>query len=335
MTWRFGDIDPSPARADVLVSFAPDGDELGITGFGADSTVDTRSYAAVAPRPARRGVDPRGSCARRGHPRPGRAGGPTGVARNRCRAPRAPRLEAARGGGGAGECCRAQPIPRRPSGHLRLDRGRDGHGRRIIPPRCSGPRLREPGGHRRPSPRGGAGRDEPRAGPRRHRCGDQPGRAMAAGGVRRLRRPARRRTARPTTLGRAIAAGATRRSAGRSCREPPTSTPAPGTCRRSTSRPGWPAGSSPSGWGARAAAVYDEASSGHVRGAGARAGGLPLQKLVPALAGAPGATCPVRRRDPGALCMVVLVGTVATPTFALTSQMLAQLKTPAGMKKGR
>ena len=90
MTWRFGDIDPSPARADVLVSFAPDGDELGITGFGADSTVDTGSYAAVAPRPARRGVDPRGSRARRGHPRRGRGRGPTGVTRNRCRAPCAP-----------------------------------------------------------------------------------------------------------------------------------------------------------------------------------------------------------------------------------------------------
>lgn len=38
MTWRFGNMDPSPARADVLVSFAPDGDQLGITGFGADST---------------------------------------------------------------------------------------------------------------------------------------------------------------------------------------------------------------------------------------------------------------------------------------------------------
>ncbi len=37
MTWRFGAIDPAPARADVLVSFAPDGDRLGITGFGADS----------------------------------------------------------------------------------------------------------------------------------------------------------------------------------------------------------------------------------------------------------------------------------------------------------
>ena len=38
MTWRFGGFDPSPARAEVLVSFAPDGDRLGITGFGADST---------------------------------------------------------------------------------------------------------------------------------------------------------------------------------------------------------------------------------------------------------------------------------------------------------
>ena len=37
MTWRFGGFDPSPARAEVLVSFAPDGDRLGFTGFGADS----------------------------------------------------------------------------------------------------------------------------------------------------------------------------------------------------------------------------------------------------------------------------------------------------------
>ena len=37
MTWRFGGFDPSPARAEVVVSFTPDGDRLGLTGFGADS----------------------------------------------------------------------------------------------------------------------------------------------------------------------------------------------------------------------------------------------------------------------------------------------------------
>ncbi len=33
LTWQLGDVDPDPARADVAVSFAPDGDALGIVGF--------------------------------------------------------------------------------------------------------------------------------------------------------------------------------------------------------------------------------------------------------------------------------------------------------------
>ena len=33
LTWQLGDLDPEPARADVAVSFVPDGDGLGITGF--------------------------------------------------------------------------------------------------------------------------------------------------------------------------------------------------------------------------------------------------------------------------------------------------------------
>jgi hypothetical protein len=35
LTWQLGGLDPAPSEADVAVSFAPDGDTLGIVGFGA------------------------------------------------------------------------------------------------------------------------------------------------------------------------------------------------------------------------------------------------------------------------------------------------------------
>ncbi len=33
LTWQLGALDPAPSRADVVVSFAPDGEDLGIAGF--------------------------------------------------------------------------------------------------------------------------------------------------------------------------------------------------------------------------------------------------------------------------------------------------------------
>jgi hypothetical protein len=35
LTWRLGALDPGPSRADVAVTFAPDGDALGVAGFAA------------------------------------------------------------------------------------------------------------------------------------------------------------------------------------------------------------------------------------------------------------------------------------------------------------
>jgi hypothetical protein len=42
MTWRFRGFDPAPASVDVVVRFAPDGDELSIAGFGAPSASEGR-----------------------------------------------------------------------------------------------------------------------------------------------------------------------------------------------------------------------------------------------------------------------------------------------------
>lgn len=38
LTWQLGGLDPAPSRADVAVTFAPDGEELGIVGFGGQET---------------------------------------------------------------------------------------------------------------------------------------------------------------------------------------------------------------------------------------------------------------------------------------------------------
>ncbi|RYC05302.1 hypothetical protein [Nocardioides zhouii] len=38
LTWQFGSFDAEPSQGEVLVSFAPSGDGLGITGFGAGAT---------------------------------------------------------------------------------------------------------------------------------------------------------------------------------------------------------------------------------------------------------------------------------------------------------
>ena len=58
--------------------------------------------------------------------------------------------------------------------------------------RRPGPRVREPRRLRPARAAGRAGGDEPRGRPRRHRRGDERPAAVAAGGLRRLRRPARR-----------------------------------------------------------------------------------------------------------------------------------------------
>jgi hypothetical protein len=42
MTWRFRGFDDAPARADVVVRFAPDGDGLAIAGFGAPASSEGR-----------------------------------------------------------------------------------------------------------------------------------------------------------------------------------------------------------------------------------------------------------------------------------------------------
>jgi hypothetical protein len=42
MTWRFRGFDRAPASADVVVRFAPDGDELAIAGFGAPTASEGR-----------------------------------------------------------------------------------------------------------------------------------------------------------------------------------------------------------------------------------------------------------------------------------------------------
>jgi hypothetical protein len=42
MTWRFWGFDRAPASADVVVRFAPDGDELAIAGFGAPTASEGR-----------------------------------------------------------------------------------------------------------------------------------------------------------------------------------------------------------------------------------------------------------------------------------------------------
>ena len=61
-----------------------------------------------------------------------------------------------------------------------------------------------------------------------------------------------------TTLGPCDRAGAARRPAGPAAWTRLSSTRVPRTCRRSTSRRGWPAGSSPSGWGSMAWCRFTE-----------------------------------------------------------------------------
>jgi hypothetical protein len=43
MTWRFRGFDSAPARADVIVRFAPDGDALAIAGFGGSASSGVRT----------------------------------------------------------------------------------------------------------------------------------------------------------------------------------------------------------------------------------------------------------------------------------------------------
>ena len=135
----------------------------------------------------------------------------------------------------------------RRAGHLRRHRRRLGVRGRHAHARLPGARLRQPRRLRRPRAGGRPGRDEPRGDPRRHRgAAHQRRAAVAARGVRRLRRAARRRPAdlddgRPDHRAGPRATGAR------------THLPGPGRVRRRPTRtsgrrtraPGWPAWCSP------------------------------------------------------------------------------------------
>ena len=194
MTWRFDGFDEVPVHEEVLVGFEIEQSDDGPASpsFGGG---DRRSPVWLSgPLEVRRSADVAGAgrtTAGRGGPgrRPGR-GAPSPSCATCCRSGR----EA--GGGGAG--LRGGPgrgAGRRP-GHLRQHRGRLGVGRRHDHARLRGARLREPGRLRRPRAGRRPGRDQPRGDPRGHRrAAHQRGAAVAARGVRRLRRAARRRPA--------------------------------------------------------------------------------------------------------------------------------------------
>ena len=248
LTWRVRGFDEAPARSDVVVSFAPEWRGAGHRGVrGVRRSGD--APAAVAPWPAvGRPVGRRPGDGRRA-PERRRGRGRTSGAGHRRRTARPAGLAARPSWS---RCPPAQP-PRRDPGRatrdVRRDRCGDRPGRTSLGRRRAGPRVREPRRHRRAAPRGRAGRDEPRAGPCRDRRGAHAGRAVAARGLRRLRRAPWHAPAGPRHPGTGHRGGAGATAYRTRCRPRRTSTPGRATCRPATRRRGWPAGSSPSGWG--------------------------------------------------------------------------------------
>ena len=190
-------------------AFAPDGDGLGIAGFGAPTRRGTSSPLGCAvelsraPRPDGVLVMVDGPQAEAD------AVAATGGAGHRRRAPRPARLER------AASSSRCPPAPPHLDETLGADPGTYAGIAAVTATvgepadaGASGPRVRQPRGHRRAAPRGRAGGDEPRAGPRRHRRGAQAGRAVAARGLRRLRRAARHAAAGPRHPGTGDRGGA-------------------------------------------------------------------------------------------------------------------------------
>ena len=164
LTWQLGGLDPGPSRADVAVSFAPEGDGLAIAGFGAAGRGRVPLWLRGELSVARADgvlvlVD--GTAVRGGR---GGAAGDAGIDVVR---PRAAGLALAGRGRGPGECRRPRRDPRRRPRHLRRNR-RGHHDRRDLRGRRAGPRLREPRRHGGTATRRRAGRDEPRARPRGH-----------------------------------------------------------------------------------------------------------------------------------------------------------------------
>ena len=195
MTWRFEGFDAEPVHEEVLVTFqTEDGGDgaVGIAGFGGG---DRRSplwlSGALEVRRSDRSLVLVAGTAQEADLVAGRADaavpvvqrGPAGVA-----GPARGRGAGVRGGAGR--------RPRRRGRHLRRHRRGLRVGGRQPDPGRPGARLHQPERLRRPRPGRGPGRDEPRG----HARGDrgaavQRGAAVAARGVRRLRRPARRRPA--------------------------------------------------------------------------------------------------------------------------------------------
>ena len=208
-TWRFHGFDPGSAYAEVLVRLADDGDRVAITGFGGGDRVSPLwlSGPLEVRRTDRTLVLVDGTAAE-ARPLARRAEAAVPVVRRVL--PQWRRGLVVEVPGSVDEL---DAVLDADDGQLRPDRRGHDLGGRVAGPGGAGPRVREPGPLRAARADRRAGGDEPRGDPRGDRRLGEHDAAVAAGGVRRLRRAARRRPA-AVPLGRADhRRGPTRRAA--------------------------------------------------------------------------------------------------------------------------